>query len=94
MQSPPLLTAATETVADLANQELRASKPAQPHRLDIISESQGTVPELAPVSLTVAPRLPLPVKALPKGRPSPPVKAWEVYVDDFIGMVQGSGTHR
>jgi hypothetical protein len=87
MQSPPLFTAATETVADLANQELQASAPAQPHRLDIMSESQGVVPEIALAGRTVATTLPLPVKALPKGRPSPPVKSWEVYVDDFIGMV-------
>jgi hypothetical protein len=93
MQSPPLFTAATETVADLANQELRASKPAQPHMVDIVSESQGTVPELTPIALNVAPTLPLPVKALPKGRPSPPVKSWEVDVDDFIDIVQGSRTH-
>jgi hypothetical protein len=62
MQSPPLFTAATETAAGLANQELRASKPAQPHRLDIVSESKGTVPELAPGAPTVPPTLPLPVK--------------------------------
>jgi hypothetical protein len=94
MQPPPLFTAATETVDNLDNQELRASQPAQPHRLYIVSESQGAVPELAPISLDVAPTLPLPVKALPKGRPIPPVKSWEVYVDNFIGMVQGSRTHR
>jgi hypothetical protein len=94
MQSPPLFTAATETVADLANQELQASKPAQPHGSDIMSESQGVVPEIAPAGRHVATTLPLPVKAPPKGRPSPPVKSWEVYVDDFIGMIQGSWTHR
>jgi hypothetical protein len=54
MQSPPLFTAATETVADLANHELQASAPAQPHRLDIVSESQGVVPEIAPAGRTVA----------------------------------------
>jgi hypothetical protein len=64
------------------------------HRLDIVYESQGVVPEIAPAGQTVATTLPLPVKALPKGRPSPPVKSWEVYVDDFIGMIQGSWTHR
>jgi hypothetical protein len=59
-----------------------------------VSESQGVVPEIAPAGRTVATTLPLPAKALPKGRPSPPVKSWEVCVDDFIGMVQGSWTHR
>jgi hypothetical protein len=61
MQSPPLFTAATETVADLANQELEALAPAQPHRLDIVSESQRVVPEIAPAGQTVATTLPLPV---------------------------------
>jgi hypothetical protein len=84
----------TETIVDLANQELRASAPAGTHQLDAVSESQGAVPKLAPLALYVAPTLPVPVKALPKGRPSPPVKLWEVDVDDFIGMVQGSWTHR
>jgi hypothetical protein len=90
MQSPPLFTAATETVVDLANQELRASAPAGPHCLDAVSESQGSVPELAPIAPAAAPTLSLPSKALPKDSPSPPVKSWEVYVNDFIGMVQGS----
>jgi hypothetical protein len=93
MQSPPLFTAATETVADLANQELLASAPAGPHRLDTVSESQGAVPDLASLAPAVSPTLPVPDKALPRGHLSPPVKSWEVYVDDFIGMVQGSWGH-
>jgi hypothetical protein len=48
MQSPPLFTAATETVADLTNQALLASAPAGPHQLDVVSESDGPVPALAP----------------------------------------------
>jgi hypothetical protein len=75
MQSPPFFTSATETVADLENQELQASAPAQPHRSDIVSESQGAVSEIAPAGQTVATTFPLSVKALPKGRPSPPVKS-------------------
>jgi hypothetical protein len=78
MQSPPLFTAATETVADLANQELHDLAPAQPHRLDIVSEPQGIVPEIEPTGRTVDKTLPLPVKALPKGLTSPPVKSWKV----------------
>jgi hypothetical protein len=61
--------------------------------LDIVSESHGDVPEIAPAGRAVAPTLPLPVDTLPKGRPSPPVKSWEVYVDDFIDMVQCSWNH-
>jgi hypothetical protein len=39
MQSPPLFTAATETVADLANQKLQANGPSTRHRLDLLSEA-------------------------------------------------------
>jgi hypothetical protein len=94
MESPPLFTAATETVADLANQDLQALAPTGPHRLDAVSESQGDVPALVPLALVVAPTLPVPVKTLPNGRPILPVKSWEVDVDDFIGVVQGSWSNR
>jgi hypothetical protein len=94
MQSPPLFTAATETVADLTNQALLASAPVGPHRLDVVSESDGPVPALAPSSLSLLPAVPLPTKPMPRGRRRPPVKSWDVYVDDFIGMVAGNWQHR
>jgi hypothetical protein len=90
MQSPPLFTAATDTVADLMNQALFASAPAGPRRLDMLSESDGSVPAHAPSSSVLFPIAPLPVKPLPRGRPRPPVKSWDVYVDDFISMVKGN----
>jgi hypothetical protein len=88
MQSPPLFTDDTETVADLTNQALLDSAPAGPHRLDVVSESEGPVPGLAPSSLSMLTTVHLPTKPMPRGRPRPPVKSWDVYVDDFIGMVQ------
>jgi hypothetical protein len=94
MQSPPMFTAATETVADLTNQALLASTPAGPHRLDVVSESDGPVPALAPNSPPLLPAVPLPTKSMPRGRPRPPVKSWDVYVDDFLGMVQRNWQHR
>jgi hypothetical protein len=36
MQSPPIFTAATETVADLANQKLQDQVRCGPHRLDVV----------------------------------------------------------
>jgi hypothetical protein len=94
MQSPPLFTAATETVADLANQKLQDQARCGPHRLDVIRESP---PPPIPLPVVVAagpdPR-PLPPRPQRRGRPSPPVKGWDVYVDDFIGMVQGNAHHR
>jgi hypothetical protein len=80
-------------VDDLANQALEALAPAGPHRLDIFSESLAAVPEFAPSSPSDLPTLPLP-STPPRGRPQPPVKSWDVYVDDFIGMVQGTWQYR
>jgi hypothetical protein len=72
----------------------KPSAPAGPHRLDVVSESDGPVPALAPSSLLLLPAVPLPTKPLPRGRPRPPVKSWDVYVGDFLGMVQGNWEHR
>jgi hypothetical protein len=60
-QSPPLFTAATETVADLANNKLTDMKPSVPHRLDLLSKT--------PIRFTPPPRWCL-IKVLPPS-PSP-----------------------
>jgi hypothetical protein len=94
MQSPPLFTAATETVADLVNHQLRYRLSCGPHRLDSIAETPPPVPPKVPhVTAGQAPTQ-IPPQPTPTGRLSPPVKSWEVYVDDFIGMVQGNRQHR
>jgi hypothetical protein len=93
MQSPLLFTAAMETVADLKNQALLASAPEGPHQIDVVSESDGPVPALAPSAPPLLPAVLLPTKPMPRGRPRPPVKSWDVYVDDFLGMVQGNWQH-
>jgi hypothetical protein len=93
-QSPPLFTAATETVLDLANSKLRSQHVSLPHRLDAISETP-IVPEPHPLVTSAGPEsLPLPsAHRLQTSKPVP-VKLWEVYVDDFVGMVQGISGHR
>jgi hypothetical protein len=94
MQSPPLFTAATEMVADLANQQLRDRAPCGPHGLDDIGETPP--PDTPKLTLVVSgpdPR-PLPPSPRPIGRPAPPVRSSDVYVDNFIGMVQGNPSHR
>jgi hypothetical protein len=94
MQLPPLFTAATETVADLANHKLQDQSRCGPHRLDVVGESPPP-PIPLPVMVAAGPEpRPLPPRPQPRGRPSPPVKGWDVYVDDFIGMVQGNAHHR
>jgi hypothetical protein len=87
-QSPPFFTAATETVADLANDKLQSRQASMPHRLDVLSETP-IAPEPHPLVSTAGPE----TLALPSGtrfhssKPVP-VKSWDVYVDDFVGMVQ------
>jgi hypothetical protein len=94
MQSPLLFTAATETVANLANHNMRDKLASSPHRLDDVSETPP--PAAATVPRARAGQAPtrLPPKSSPAGRPAPPVKRWDVYVDDLIGMVQGNRAHQ
>jgi hypothetical protein len=94
MQSPPLFTATTEKVADLANHQLALNAPCPAHRLDLLSEAAPPpgVPATSPVHGPTP--LALPPKGCPTGRPHPAMKAWDAYVDDFIGMVQGGAAHR
>jgi hypothetical protein len=96
-QSPPIFTAATETVADLANQHLQQRLPTEPHRLDHVSETAASPPGgpaiETPSSCQTQRPLPVPPhQRNPRGRPIP-VKQWDVYVDDFIGLVQGGPHH-
>jgi hypothetical protein len=90
VNSPPLFCAATETVCDMANQHLtqRAHPPA--HRLDDLADtppSADPVPASVPVSATCA--VPEPDTTY-TGPPRKPLSAFDVYVDDFIGLGQGS----
>ena len=88
VSSPPNFCACTETVADLANDALAnplevAKARLVPHRLDVISESLPAplAPSVHPVDLPqVAPSVPL----------RKPLRYWDIYVDDFCGLVQGN----
>ncbi|VEU33676.1 unnamed protein product [Pseudo-nitzschia multistriata] len=88
--SPPNFSACTETVADLANSLLAEQggllrMRGRPHRLDEISESAGEAAEGEEHSLQAK---------LPSARTTTPAKApvryWDIYVDDFCGLVQGN----
>jgi hypothetical protein len=78
MQSPPLFTAGTETVADLANQALQHLAHSFPHRLDFLSESIPPPPLGPPPALTSLTADPVPHRRAPQGRPLPAVKKWDV----------------
>jgi hypothetical protein len=98
-QSPPLSTAATETVTDLANHHLKQRRPNHPHRLDQVSETAPAVqfpepPTTGPTRIPTQGPLPVLVRQrLYSGHPVP-VKKWDVYVDYFIGLGQGGPRHR
>ena len=98
--SPPYFCAATETVADLANAAYADSRTSTaPHRLEAVSESPVpppvieamiTPPFAAPTSV------PAPHHQRPLGRQyaRTPAAYTDVYVDDFITVVQGNTSRR
>jgi hypothetical protein len=93
-QYPPLFTAATETVADLANSKLQSRQASLSNGLDVISETP-IILEPYPIITTAGPE----TLALPNGTrfhssKYVPVKSWDVYVDDFVSVIQGSYKHR
>jgi hypothetical protein len=93
-QYPPLFTAATETVTDLANNKLQSRQASMPHRLDVLSETP-IVPEPHPLVSTAGPKTLAPPSGTRFHSSKPvPVKSWDVYVDDFVGMVQGNYKQR
>ena len=97
VESPPAFCAATETVADLAN-NLPLSSQLPQHPLERVASTQ---PEVAPVvksqcdsnqsrSATKArPRLSHVLRPFRK-----PVALHDIYVDDFISLIQGSTRRR
>ena len=92
VSSPPNFCACTETVADLANDALHnknAMTKARntPHRFDEVSESQPAL-ELSAIESPFVPPLPA-TKPFRK-----PIKYWDIYVDDFCGLVQGNKWER
>jgi hypothetical protein len=88
-----LFTAATETVANLANTNLQAKVSSHAHRLDAISESPINLEIPSPVHVSGPAHLPLPAPVTQLHTHTHPVKVTDVYIDDFIGMVQGSSNH-
>ena len=84
-ESPPYFCSTTETAADLANNALSRNRDFPAHRLDKISES--TSDNTDPV------KQPAPA---PSNTPHyrKPIRYWDVYVDDFIGLVQGNRWRR
>jgi hypothetical protein len=98
VNSPPYFTAATETITDLANAALANDTKFPPHRLDSISESDPDsvvdyqdpppCPSNTPLAATEVPGDRVHAYA------QKPVAAHDVYVDDFLSVVQGGKRRR
>jgi hypothetical protein len=73
---------------------MRDKLASSPHRLDDISETPPLVIPNVPRAIAGQAPTHLAPQSSPAGRPPPPVKSWDVYVDNFIRMVQGNRVHR
>jgi hypothetical protein len=92
VNSPPYFTAATETIVDLANAALATIAKFPSHRLEAISETD-------PDSVVDYQDQPSPSRAPPVATTVPedriheyilrPLASHDVYVDDFLSLVQG-----
>ena len=79
-ESPPYFCAATETIADLANDILSKGSALQPHRLEEVVYSAP--PDPAPLAKTAGP-------LHPRQFYEQPLRHVDVYIDDLIGLSQG-----
>ena len=94
-QSPPAFCAVTETIADVANHRLHRRYRTSAHRLDPVADmppplapAVASRPIPAPASVPLASSVPTtPPPAVSFLRR--PLRAVDVFVDDFIGLAQG-----
>jgi hypothetical protein len=82
-----VFTSATETVTDLANDQIQHGTEQPPHRLDLKSESCSVA---APSPRWKHHSIRKPGGAWAHGHAHKPVERWDVYVDDSIGLAQGN----
>jgi hypothetical protein len=91
MESPPSFCVTTEeTIADIANGNLRHKVPATPHRLRLVantSPSPGDAPVLPPLLATAHQATAVPTH--PPGPHKKPVQYIDLYMDNLIGLAQG-----
>lgn len=96
VSSPSNFSACTETIADLANAKLRNRDEVQrararPHRLDEVSETPPLPGGPNHIDHGNAPELPTRLATQPYQKL---LGSWDIYVDDFCGLVQGSQWRR
>jgi hypothetical protein len=86
-----VFTSVTETVTDLANDQIQQGIKQPPHRLDPKSES-FSIATTSPFGNQQP--MPKPKGAWAHGHTHKPVDKWDVYVDDFIRLSQENATRR
>ncbi len=82
-ESPPYFCMVTESITDDANLALHRHGIPLPHRLDTVADTLATTPTPCRWPDLDLERNPL----LPGSRP---LRAFDVFVDDFIGLAQGT----
>ena len=90
-QSPPMFSAVTETIADVANARLRHHYLTRPHHLNKLASTQPPTnapadPFLPPTHTTTLPPTTNPLLSLHRRC----LNVVDVFVDDFIGVAQGT----
>jgi hypothetical protein len=103
--SPPYFCAITETVADVTNERIQRHQWPQRHRMDRLADSlpedgnncqaSQTISKAKTAPLTAVPTSPTAKSARPRASyNNQPVGKFDIYVDDFLGMAQGSARTR
>jgi hypothetical protein len=91
-ESPPYFCAATETVADITNRRLANHWRAPPHRLESLANTPPTEPFDVDTPIALPVHAPLPTSTRPTNRLTRkrPLQKVDVFVDDFVGLCQGT----
>jgi hypothetical protein len=87
--SPPYFSAITETVADLTNDATKANTSPPPHRLEGVAQTPVPAQLTGPGTSAEHALLPVPLRRRHHHFTHQPLAYTDVYVDDFIQLVQG-----
>lgn len=90
VESAPYFCSATETIADLANNNIHQS--STPHQLDALADTEAAIdPTPQQLAIDLLPSLAPPPPPHPDMNPSKPRLAYiDLYMDDFLGLCQGN----
>lgn len=94
INSPPYFSAVTETAADVMNRRLHLAAQEQPHRLETLAIHPSSPTQLQPPAIAPHVATEPPVTAIHPPRYHRPIRYADIYVDDFMGLVQGDEVER